>query len=189
MPNRYDIIKDCTKRLLQAVGENPDREGLQETPARVARMYDELLAGYSQDPKLILSRSFENESTKFHDIVIEKDIPFSSLCEHHMVPFFGKVHIAYIPGARVVGLSKLSRLVDCFARRLQIQERLTKQIADAVFIELDAEGVAVGIEAEHLCMAIRGIKKPGILTTTSALRGAFLTDASARAEVMHLIYR
>lgn len=177
--------------------EDPDREGLKETPHRVAMMYEEIFGGYEMDPKSILAKTFD--SGKMHDevdedvdvyangLVIVKDIPFFSHCEHHMVPFIGKVHIAYVPGSRVVGLSKLARLVECFARRLQIQERLTNQIADSIKAELEPEGVMVIVQAEHLCMTMRGVKKPGAKTVTSSVSGVFTSNDAARAEVLSLI--
>ena len=185
--------------LLKSIpGEDASREGLVETPHRVAMMYEEIFGGYEMDPADILSKTFD--SGKMHDelseedidiytngIVIVKDIPFYSHCEHHMVPFFGHVHIAYVPGQRVVGLSKLARLVECFARRLQIQERLTNQIADSINEILQPNGVMVIVQAEHLCMAMRGIKKPGSNTVTSSVSGVFASNGDARAEVLSLI--
>lgn len=178
-------------------GEQYDREGLLDTPMRVAKMYDEIFGGYGQDPKEILNKTFapddmhdtwtDPEDIYSNGIVIVRDIPFYSHCEHHMVPFFGKAHIAYIPGERVVGLSKLARLVECYAKRLQIQERLTNQIADSIEKELSAAGVMVIINAEHLCMSMRGVKKPGSNTVTSSVRGIFKTNGDARAEVMSLL--
>lgn len=186
------------KMLLGTIpGEDPEREGLKETPHRVAMMYEEIFGGYEMDPKAILDKTFD--SGKMHDVVDEdvdiyanglvvvKDIPFFSHCEHHMVPFVGKVHIAYVPCKRVVGLSKLARLVECFARRLQIQERLTNQIADTIKEVLDPEGVMVIIQAEHLCMTMRGVKKPGAKTITSSVSGVFTSNSDARAEVLSLI--
>lgn len=186
------------KMLLGTIpGEDPEREGLKETPHRVAMMYEEIFGGYEMDPVGILSKTFD--AGKMHDeydddadiyangLVIVKDIPFFSHCEHHMVPFVGKVHIAYVPGERVVGLSKLARLVECFARRLQIQERLTNQIADTINEVLEPEGVMVIIQAEHLCMTMRGVKKPGAKTVTSSVSGVFTSNSEARAEVLSLI--
>ena len=202
--NRPDLAEQlndreiAVKMLLGTIpGEDPEREGLKETPHRVAMMYEELFGGYEMDPKTILSKTFD--SGKMHDeeyddvdiyangLVIVKDIPFFSHCEHHMVPFVGKVDIAYVPGKRVVGLSKLARLVECFARRLQIQERLTNQIADAINEELNPEGVMVVVQAEHLCMTMRGVKKPGAKTVTSSVSGVFTCNDAARAEVLSLI--
>lgn len=172
--------------LLDSIGEDVTREGLVDTPKRVAKMYDELFAGYSQDPAEILSRTFAKEECD--DMVVVKDIDFYSHCEHHMVPFFGKAHIAYIPGEQVVGISKLARLVECYARRLQIQERMTTQIADDIMKYLGARGAMVVINAEHLCMGMRGVKKPGANTTTSAVRGVFAdNENNARAEFLSLI--
>ena len=161
-------IEKAVKMILEAIGEDPNREGLVETPQRVARMYEELTTGYNQDPKDYLCRTFQFDG---EDVVLEKDIDFASTCEHHLMPFFGHVLIAYIPDGKIVGLSKLGRLVDCFAKRLQMQERLTEQIADAVFAELNAKGVLVIIEGEHTCMTARGIKKVGTITKTMATRG------------------
>jgi GTP cyclohydrolase I len=167
-------------------GEMFDREGLLETPKRVAKMYDEIFSGYQMDPKAILSKAFAED--EHHEMVIVKDIPFYSHCEHHMVPFFGHAHIAYIPNGSVVGLSKLARLVDCYSKRLQIQERLTSQIADMIDAELSPMGVMVVIQAEHMCMSMRGVKKPGSNTVTSAVRGVFKDNANvARAEFLSLI--
>ena len=200
-PDALEQLNDrkiAVKMLLGTIpGEDPEREGLKETPNRVAMMYEELFGGYEMDPKEILSKTFD--SGKMHDesydevdiyangLVIVKDIPFFSHCEHHMVPFVGKVDIAYVPGDRVVGLSKLARLVECFARRLQIQERLTNQIADAINEELSPEGVMVVVQAEHLCMTMRGVKKPGAKTVTSSVSGVFTSNDAARAEVLSLI--
>lgn len=163
-------VREAVKLLLEGIGEDPEREGLKETPDRIARMYTELMAGYDADVATHLSRTFNAEGK---EMVLEKDIVFYSMCEHHMMPFFGKAHIAYIPKGKVVGLSKLARTVEAYARRLQIQERMTDQIADAIMKELDPEGVIVMIEAEHLCMTMRGVKKPGSITTTVVTKGAF----------------
>lgn len=200
-PNLSDQLSNremAIRMLLNTIpGEDSNREGLQDTPHRVAMMYEELFGGYEMDPVAILSKTFD--AGKMHDevdddagiyvngLVIVKDIPFFSHCEHHMVPFIGKVSIAYVPGERVVGLSKLARLVECFARRLQIQERLTNQIADAIKEELNPEGVMVIVQAEHLCMTMRGVKKPGAKTVTSSVSGIFTTNNAARAEVLSLI--
>ena len=169
-------IRDAVKDILLAIGEDPDREGLKETPDRVARMLEELTSGYSDDPSVHLSKTFEQSGSR---AVIEKDIYFSSTCEHHLMPFFGKVHIAYIPDGKVVGLSKLARVVDAFARRLQLQERLNAQIADAIFDELAPKGVMVVVEGEHTCMTARGVKKFGSKTVTSAVRGQVPDDVKA----------
>lgn len=161
-------IETAVKMILQAIGEDPEREGLLDTPKRVARMYEELTKGYGDDEKVHLSKTFDAQSS---DIVIEKDIDFSSTCEHHLMPFFGKISIAYIPKNRVVGLSKLARTVEVFARRLQLQERLTNQIADAVMDNLDAKGVIVYCEAQHTCMTARGVRKVGSKTISYSTRG------------------
>ena len=176
----------AVRELLLAVGEDPDREGLVDTPARVARAYKEVFAGLFEDPTEVLNTTFEEN----HDeLVLVRDIQFYSTCEHHLVPFFGKAHIGYIPGpeGKVTGLSKLARLIDGLAKRPQVQERLTTEVADALVQKLDAEGVIVVIEAEHLCMAMRGIRKPGAFTITSAVRGVFNTNPSSRAEAFALI--
>ena len=176
----------AVRELLIAVGEDPDREGLVETPARVARAYAEVFAGLHEDPKVHLEKSF---SENHRELVLVRDIPIYSTCEHHLVPFYGVAHIGYIPGpdGKVTGLSKLARVADMYAKRPQVQERLTAQIADAIVEKLDASAVIVVIECEHLCMAMRGIRKPGATTTTSAVRGGFQNNASSRAEVMSLI--
>jgi GTP cyclohydrolase I len=176
----------AVRELLLAVGEDPDRDGLLETPGRVARSYLELLGGYSEDPGVHLERQFTIEH---EEMVIVRDIPFSSMCEHHLLPFMGRAHVAYLPGSNgnVCGLSKIARLVDGFARRLQVQERLTGQIADELMSRLDASGALVVMEAEHLCMTIRGAMKPGSVTTTSAVRGSF-SEQPTRAEALSLIH-
>ena len=179
-------IEAAVREILAAVGEDPNRDGLLDTPARVARSYGELLKGYQGDPADHLDRQFEVD----HDeMVIVRDIPFSSLCEHHMLPFIGRAHVAYLPGAdgKVCGLSKLARVVDGYAKRLQVQERLTVEVADAMMTRLEARGVLVTIEAEHLCMTMRGVQKPGAMTTTSAVRGLLKTNAATRAEALGLI--
>ncbi|WP_091059247.1 GTP cyclohydrolase I FolE [Klenkia brasiliensis] len=176
----------AVRELLLAVGEDPDRPGLRETPARVARAYAETFAGLRQDPATILSTTFDED----HDeLVLVKDIPMYSTCEHHLVPFHGVAHIGYIPGqdGRVTGLSKLARLVEVYARRPQVQERMTKQIADAMVESLHPRGVIVVVEAEHLCMAMRGVRKPGSRTMTSAVRGVFKQSAATRAEALSLV--
>lgn len=174
------------RELLIAVGENPDREGLQETPARVARAYQEIFSGLYEDPTEVLSKTFSEDH---REMVMVRDIQFYSTCEHHLVPFFGTAHIGYIPGkdGKVTGLSKLARLVDGIAKRPQVQERLTTQVADALMERLDPAGVIVVIEAEHLCMAMRGIRKPGANTITSAVRGVLESSAATRAEAFNLI--
>lgn len=177
-------IEFHVKEILKLIGENVEREGLEETPARVARMYEEIFAGYEVDPRDVLGVTFEENH---QELVIVKDIVYYSQCEHHMAPFFGKVHIGYIPSGRIAGLSKLARLVEAVTRRLQVQERITSQIADIMDEVLDPEGVMVVVEGEHLCMCSRGVKKPGSKTVTSAVRGSFRTDAASRAEFLSLI--
>ena len=176
----------AVRELLIAVGEDPDREGLLETPARVARAYAEMFAGLHTEPTDVLNKTFSEDH---QELVLVRDIPIYSTCEHHLVPFFGVAHIGYIPGesGQVTGLSKLARLVDLFAQRPQVQERLTRQVADALVDKLGAQAVIVVIECEHLCMAMRGIRKPGAMTTTSAVRGGFKRNASSRAEALALI--
>ncbi len=179
-------IESAVKEILAAVGEDPQRDGLKDTPARVARMYQEILGGLNDsDPGRHLSTTF---AEKYNEVVILKDIPFNSMCEHHMMPFMGRAHIAYLPKGNIVGLSKLARLVEGFALRLQVQERLTVQIADTIMKKLKPEGVAVLIEATHSCMTMRGIKKPGSVMVTSALRGHFVKDHAARDEVWAHFY-
>ena len=178
----------AVRELLCAIGEDPNRHGLQETPARVARAYREIFAGLYTDPDSVLNAMFDEQ----HDeLVMVKEIPLYSTCEHHLVAFHGVAHVGYIPGedGRVTGLSKIARLVDLYARRPQVQERLTGQIADALMRKLDPRGAIVVVEAEHLCMAMRGVRKPGAITTTSAVRGQFKTDAASRAEALDLILR
>ncbi len=179
-------IERAVREILAAVGEDPDRNGLLETPARVARMYAELFSGLHTDPRRHLERVFEE---KYDELVLVRDISFNSMCEHHMLPFYGKAHLGYLPKGKIVGLSKLARVVDEVSRRPQVQERMTHVIADMMVEELDAKGVIVVLEAEHSCMTIRGIKKPGAVTITSAVRGLFKTNDSSRAEVMALINR
>jgi len=179
-------IEKAVREILIAIGEDPDRDGLQRTPERMAAMYAEIFGGLHENPAEHLTVTFEAD----HDeMVMVRDIAMISCCEHHLVPFSGRAHVAYIPGpdGRITGLSKIARLVDGFARRPQIQERLTTQIADALVAELKPEGVLVMIEAEHLCMSMRGVKKPGALTVTSAVRGLFKTNPATRAEAMSLI--
>jgi GTP cyclohydrolase I len=178
-------IEKAVQEILAAMGEDPKRNGLLNTPARVARMYEEVLAGNNSDPGEHLETVFEEEHT---EIVILKQIPFFSMCEHHMLPFHGKAHIAYLPNGKIVGLSKLARLVEGFARRLQVQERLTSQIADTLMAKLDARGVAVLLEATHTCMTMRGVQKAGSVMVTSAIRGHFVTDHAARDEVWAHFY-
>ncbi len=182
----YARAEAAVRELLIAIGEDPDREGLLETPARVARAYREIFAGLHEDPTEVLDKTF---SEGHEELVLVREIPIYSTCEHHLVPFYGVAHIGYIPGksGKVTGLSKLARLADLYAKRPQVQERLTRQIADALVEKLDAQAVAVVIEAEHLCMGMRGIRKPGAITTTSAVRGGFKNNAASRAEVFTLI--
>lgn len=177
-------IEHHIKEILKLVGEDVEREGLIETPARVARMYEEIFAGYEVDPRDVLGVTFEENH---QELVIVKDIVYYSQCEHHMAPFFGKVHIGYIPSGRIAGLSKLARLVEAVTRRLQVQERITSQIADIMDEVLKPEGVMVVVEGEHLCMCARGVKKPGSKTITSAVRGSFRTDPASRSEFLSLI--
>ncbi len=178
-------IEKAVREILSAVGEDLNREGLKDTPARVARMYGELLAGMRDDPNTHISRVF-NEN--YDEIVLLRDIPFYSMCEHHLMPFIGSAHVAYLPSGKILGVSKLARIVDCFARRLQTQERLTSQIADCLMTNLKPQGVAVVLEASHSCMTIRGIKKPGSVMVTSAVRGLFRKDPRSRNEIMSLIH-
>jgi GTP cyclohydrolase I len=178
-------IEKAVREILSAVGEDLNREGLKDTPARVARMYGELLAGMHDDPNTHISRVF-NEN--YDEIVLLRDIPFYSICEHHLMPFIGSAHVAYLPSGKILGVSKLARIVDCFARRLQTQERLTYQIADCLMSNLKPQGVAVVLEAAHSCMTIRGIKKPGSVMVTSAVRGLFRKDPRSRNEIMSLIH-
>ena len=178
-------IKRAVREILAAVGEDPDREGLLETPGRVARMYAEMFSGLHEDPRQHLKKFF---TEKYDEVVLVKDISFNSMCEHHMLPFMGKAHIGYLPAGKVIGLSKLARVVEVVARRPQVQERMTETIADLLVDELDAKGVAVVVEASHSCMTIRGIRKPGSICVTSAMRGVFRSHLSSRSEIMNLIY-
>ena len=182
----HERARAAVRDLLIAVGEDPDREGLVDTPERVARAYEEIFAGLHQDPSEVLTKTFNEDH---RELVLVRDIPVYSTCEHHLVPFYGKAHIGYIPGksGKVTGLSKLARLVDLYAKRPQVQERLTKQVADAMVKRLQPQAVIVVIECEHLCIAMRGIRKPGATTTTSAVRGGFQTNPASRAEVLSLI--
>jgi GTP cyclohydrolase I len=180
-------IEAATREILHHIGEDPEREGLVRTPDRVARMYDELTAGYHADPiKLINDAVFDVD---YDEMVIVKDIDFSSLCEHHMLPFFGRAHVAYIPDGKVVGLSKIPRIVEMFARRLQVQERMTKQIAEFIQEVLHPQGVAVVVEGAHMCSMMRGVKKPNASMTTSAMLGCFRENPKTRAEFMSHISR
>lgn len=178
-------IERAVSEILEAVGEDPQREGLKDTPARVSRMYAELLEGMRHEPTEHVNSIFHE---KYDEIVLLRDIPFYSVCEHHLMPFIGKAHIAYLPDGQVLGVSKLARIVDSFARRLQLQERLTVQIADFLMQNLKPQGVSVVIEASHSCMTIRGIKKPGATMVTSALRGIFKKDPRSRSEVLTLMH-
>ena len=183
-PVDLERIRHAVREILFAVGEDPDREGLLETPDRVARMYAEVFAGLHQNPRTHLRKLF---TQKYDELVLVKDIRFESFCEHHLLPFIGNAHVAYIPNGRVVGLSKIPRVVDTLARRPQLQERLTEELADLLMSELNAKGVAVVIDASHSCMTIRGVRKPGSSMVTSALRGACKDRAATRAEVLSLI--
>ena len=181
--DRQKIIA-AVQSILEAIGEDPQREGLLETPRRVADMYEEVFAGLNIDPGTYLSVGFEE---RHKEMVILRDIPFNAFCEHHLLPFVGKAHIGYIPAGRIVGLSKLARVVDGFARRPQLQERLTSQIADTIVESLKPAGVGVVIEAQHFCMIVRGVKKPGSTMVTSAMRGIFKTNPPTRAEFLEFI--
>lgn len=178
-------IEGAVREILAALGEDPNREGLRETPARVARMYAEMFSGLNEDPRLHLRKFF---TEKCDEVVLVRDIGFNSMCEHHMLPFMGKAHIGYLPDGRLIGLSKLARVVESVARRPQVQERMTETIADLLVEELHARGVAVVIEATHTCMTVRGVRKPDSVCVTSAMRGRFRSNASSRAEIMTLIY-
>jgi len=178
-------IAKAVREILLAVGEDPDRDGLLDTPDRVARMYAELFGGLHEDPRKHLKKFFDETCD---EVVLVRDISFNSMCEHHMLPFMGKAHIGYLPRGRIVGLSKLARVVEGVARRPQVQERMTEQIADLLIEELQVKGVAVVIEAVHTCMTIRGVRQPGSLCVTSAMKGCFRTDPSSRSEIMTLIY-
>jgi GTP cyclohydrolase I len=178
-------IRAAVREILLAVGDDPDREGLRETPERVARMYAELFSGLRDDPCEPLQKTF---TQKYDEMVLVKDIGFASLCEHHLLPFVGKAHIAYVPNGKIVGLSKLARAVEVLSRRPQVQERMTEELAELIMRQLDARGVGVVLEAMHTCMTIRGIRKPDSICTTSAVRGVFKTNQSTRAELMALIH-
>lgn len=184
LPVDHPRIERAVREILLAVGEDPDREGLLETPARVARMYAEIFSGLHTDPSIYLQKVF---TQKHDEMVIVRDIEFSSCCEHHLLPFMGKVHIGYLPDGKVVGLSKLARVVEAVAKRPQVQERMTEALADLIMFELHPRGVGVIIEASHTCMTIRGVKKPGSMTITSALRGLVKSNATTRAELMSLV--
>lgn len=185
-PVDHERIAAAVREILAAIGEDPDRDGLKATPDRVARMYAEVCSGVREDPSVHLKTTFEAD----HDeLIMVRDIPLYSLCEHHLIPFLGRAHVGYIPNedGRITGLSKLARLVDGFAKRPQVQERLTSQVADALVEVLDPRGVIVVIEAEHLCMSMRGVRKPGSSTVTSSVRGLFRNDMSARMEAMRFM--
>lgn len=183
-PVDLDAIKSAVRTILQAVGEDPDRDGLIETPRRVAKMYAEMFGGLKLDPGRHLDVTFEE---CYDEIVLVRDIQFTSMCEHHLLPFRGVAHVAYIPNGRVTGLSKLARVVEEVSRRPQVQERMTQTVADLIEDRLQSSAVAVIVKAEHSCMSIRGIRKPGSMTVTSAMRGNFRTDSASRAELMSLI--
>ncbi|MEK6246792.1 MAG: GTP cyclohydrolase I FolE, partial [Planctomycetales bacterium] len=178
-------IQRAVREILLAVGEDPDREGLLQTPARVGRMYAELFSGLHQDPRIHLQKFF---TEKYDEVVLVRDISFNSTCEHHLLPFMGTAHIGYLPDGKVIGLSKLARVVEIVARRPQVQERMTETIANLLESELDAKGVAVVIEAAHTCMTVRGVRKPGSICVTSAMKGIFRSNLSSRSEIMTLIY-
>ena len=177
-------LEKAVREILLALGEDPNREGLRRTPNRVARMYAELFSGLEDDPKQYVQQVFKEE---YDEIVLLKDIPFYSMCEHHLLPFIGHAHVGYVPDGNIIGISKLARVVEAFARRPQVQERLTTQIAEFIMKEITAKGVAVVIEATHTCMTIRGVKKPGSVMVTSAMLGLFRKDARSRSEVMDLM--
>jgi GTP cyclohydrolase I len=181
-----DKIHQAVRLIFEAVGEDPDREGLRDTPRRVADMYEEILAGIGNDPRPLLNVTFEEQHK---EMVILRDIRFYSLCEHHMLPFHGVAHIGYIPRGRIVGLSKLARLTDVIAKRFQVQERMTSEIADAIMDALNPVGCGVVVEAEHMCMTMRGIQRPGARMVTSALRGGFRHDPATRSEFLSIIHR
>lgn len=178
-------IEAAVREILLAIGEDPNREGLQETPARVARMYSELFSGLHAEPRHLLQKTF---TQKYDEMVLVRDIEFASTCEHHLLPFLGKAHIAYLPAGRIVGLSKLPRVVEALAHRPQVQERMTEELADLLMEELKPRGVGVIMEATHTCMTIRGVRKPGGVCTTSAMRGTFRENQATRNELMALIY-
>jgi GTP cyclohydrolase I len=182
-----DPLESAALQIIKAIGEDPAREGLKKTPRRVARALREITAGYGADLDKVFNGAFFKAD--YREMVIVKDIAFYSLCEHHMLPFFGKAHVAYIPNGRIVGLSKIPRLVEAFARRLQVQERLTEEVADALFKKLKPRGVGVVLEAEHLCVSMRGVKNETAFATTSAMLGTFRTDQKVRSEFLNLIKR
>jgi GTP cyclohydrolase I len=178
-------IRAAVREILLAVGEDPDREGLRDTPDRVARMYAELFAGLHRDPREFLQKTF---TQKYDEMVLVKDIAFAALCEHHLLPFLGKAHVAYLPKGKIVGLSKIPRVVRALAHRPQVQERMTEEIADLLMEELEARGVGVILEASHTCMTVRGVRQPQSICTTSAMRGVFKDNQSTRAELMSLVF-
>jgi GTP cyclohydrolase I len=184
-PVDHARIEAAVREILLAVGEDPDREGLRETPARVARMYAEIFSGLGADPRELLSKKF---TQKYDEMVLERDIEFASMCEHHLLPFFGKAHIAYLPKGKIVGLSKLARVVEALSHRPQVQERMTEELADLLMEELEPRGVGVILEAAHTCMTVRGVRKPGAVCTTSAMRGTFRENQATRSELMALVY-
>lgn len=191
------IVEQSIREILIAIGEDPDREGLKETPKRVAKMFEEIYSGVGKTNeeliaeygKTFMEEEADDDGEKFGDMVIVKDIPFYSTCEHHLVPFIGKIHVGYIPNEKIIGLSKIARLAEAIAKRPQLQERITKDIAECMDKMLEPKGVMVVIQAEHLCMAMRGVKKPGASTVTSAAHGAFKDDQSTRMEFLELIRR
>jgi GTP cyclohydrolase I len=183
-PVDHQRLERAVREILLAVGEDPDREGLQETPARVARMYAEMFSGLHADPRELLVKKF---TQKHDEMVLVKDIGFESMCEHHLLPFVGRAHIAYLPNGRIIGLSKIARVLEVLSHRPQVQERMTEEMADLLMEELDARGVGVVLEATHSCMTIRGVRKPSSQCITSAMRGAFQTNLSTRSEFMSLI--
>lgn len=181
----HDRIRRAVREILAAVGEDPDREGLLETPDRVARLYAEVFGGLREDPSIHLRKTFKQ---RHEDMVLVKDIEFSSMCEHHLLPFVGKAHVGYLPDERVVGLSKLARVVDSIAKRPQVQEKMTEDLADLIMTHLKPRGVGVILEASHSCMTIRGVKKPGAMTITSAVRGGFRDHPATREELLSLVF-
>jgi GTP cyclohydrolase I len=180
-----DKIRTAVRLMLEGIGEDPNREGLRDTPDRVARMCEEIYGGIGHDPRELMKAVF---TEKYNEIVLVRDIPFNSMCEHHLMPFLGKAHVAYIPNGKVLGLSKFARVIEAYSRRPQVQERLTNQVADLIMDELAPIGVAVNVHATHSCMTHRGVRKPGSSVITSALRGSFLTDQASRAEVISLLH-
>jgi GTP cyclohydrolase I len=185
LPIDHARLRRAVREILLAIGEDPDREGLLDTPDRVARMYADVFAGLHTDPAVHLQKTF---TQKHDEMVLVKDIEFASCCEHHLLPFFGKAHIAYLPNGQIVGLSKLARVVDAVARRPQVQERMTEEIAELIMTHLKARGVAVIVEASHSCMTVRGVRKPAAMTITSSMRGGFLDNPATRAELMALVF-